>query len=188
MALENYRDLSRTGTDSNAGFQFEFFCEQCNRTWKSAFKPYRRGQLSALMYMVTHIFDDRGGVARAGSGIAEAGAGRAREKALDDAREQAAGLYHVCPKCAVPVCDSCWVPRENLCEKCDRNEAQRAAGLRDSPAAVSGTACPNCGTPSSGRFCAECGFDMASTHKSCPGCGAMCLRQARFCTDCGHGF
>jgi predicted amidophosphoribosyltransferase len=39
-----------------------------------------------------------------------------------------------------------------------------------------------------GRFCAECGFDMASTHKSCPGCGTMCARAARFCPDCGHGF
>ncbi|MGH8796605.1 MAG: double zinc ribbon domain-containing protein, partial [Caldimonas sp.] len=52
-----------------------------------------------------------------------------------------------------------------------------------------GPVCPNCQTPSQGgRFCHECGFDMASTHKSCPGCGATMARQARFCTDCGHGF
>ena len=49
--------------------------------------------------------------------------------------------------------------------------------------------CPNCQTPSQGgRFCHECGFDMASTHKSCPGCGSVMPRAARFCTDCGHGF
>jgi membrane protease subunit (stomatin/prohibitin family) len=64
---------------------------------------------------------------------------------------------------------------------------QNAAAHRDSQA--SSSACPNCRTPSSGgRFCGECGFDMASTHKSCPGCGTMVLRQARFCTDCGHSF
>lgn len=187
MALENFNDLSRTGTDDNAGFQFEFYCDHCNRTWKSPFKPYRRGQLSALLYMFTHVFDDRGGIARAGSGVAQAGAGRAREKALAEARELASGKYHTCPKCATPVCDSCWLPKENLCEQCDRAQNADAAN-RGGMAAVTGTACPNCGTPSIGRFCGECGFDMASTHKSCPGCGAMCLRQARFCTDCGHGF
>ena len=58
----------------------------------------------------------------------------------------------------------------------------------DAPAAV-GPVCPNCQVLSEGgRFCHECGFDMASTHKSCPGCGTTVSRQARFCPDCGHGF
>jgi membrane protease subunit (stomatin/prohibitin family) len=58
----------------------------------------------------------------------------------------------------------------------------------DAPPAA-GLSCPNCRSAhGGGRFCAECGFDLASTHKSCPDCGAMATRQARYCNDCGHGF
>ena len=68
---------------------------------------------------------------------------------------------------------------------CSAAAAQTTQETRQS----SGMYCPNCQTASQGgRFCHECGFDMASTHKSCPGCGATMPRQARFCTDCGHGF
>jgi hypothetical protein len=185
--LENYRDLSRPGTDTGAGFQFEFGCDQCGRKWKSPFKPYRTGQLAGLIYKFAFFFQDRGQVSRIASGAADAGTQRAREKALAEAQSQAAERYQKCPGCTQSVCTECWNERTGQCNACTAKESQ--AVVRAGGGTPGGqTACPNCGAAASGRFCAECGFDMASTHKSCPGCGVMCLRQARFCTDCGHAF
>jgi len=45
---DNYKDLSKN-SGVNAGFQFEFFCEQCNDTWRSPFVPYKRGQVSGWL-------------------------------------------------------------------------------------------------------------------------------------------
>lgn len=194
MGLSNYRDLSVGGTDADAGFQFEFSCQSCSRTWRSPFKPYRTGQLTSLLTRFAFLLPGRAQMAqRAGSGLAEMGSRGAREKALADAMVQAERLYHVCKSCDHAVCDDCWHEREGLCAECIERERATAGSHRSGAAAMqSATAapsCPNCRAPSSGgRFCAECGFDMASTHKSCPGCGAMQPRQARFCTDCGHGF
>ena len=85
------------------------------------------------------------------------------------------------------VGDECWREDSQQCVKCD---ASAAAGAQiENSSQASGMVCPSCQTTSQGgRFCHECGFDMASTHKSCPGCGSNMPRQARFCTDCGHGF
>jgi hypothetical protein len=75
-----------------------------------------------------------------------------------------------------------------MCTKC-RTTASQAVRYETPAVEAAAVVCPNCQTPSQGgRFCHECGFDMASTHKSCPACGATMMRQARFCTDCGHGF
>lgn len=195
MSLTNYQDVSKAGSDVNAGFQFEFYCGNCSRRWKSAYKPYRRGQLSGLIYKFAYFFDNHGSMSRASDAVAGAGAKRAREAALQEAIGLAEQRYNECPSCKKTVCEDCWNPRTQRCESCE-GKGEQPSGGRDSPAASSGggnagagLACPNCRAAfGGGRFCAECGFDMASTHKSCPGCGAMCTRAARFCPDCGHGF
>lgn len=189
MGLNNYRDVSSTSSDMGAGFQFEFFCESCGRTWRSAFKPYRKGQLSGILQRFMFMLPGRASMAsRAVGGLADLGARGARESALANAMTQAETRYTLCPGCAKAVCGDCWHERDGRCNECRTREAAET-GTSAAPAAASGPACPNCGIASSGgRFCAECGFDMASTHKSCPGCGVMLARQARFCTDCGHAF
>ncbi len=192
MSLENFRDISRQGSDTSAGFQFEFYCEQCSRKWKSPFKPYRRGQLAGLLMRLGYFFGDRGSMGRTSGQIATMGSDGAREKALQEAQDQAQTLYTRCPKCEQAVCEDDWNPRNKSCARCAGagNAAAASGSASGNAAAPSGAmSCPNCQTAfAGGRFCAECGFDMASTHKSCPGCGTMCLRQARFCTDCGHSF
>jgi len=45
---DNYNDLSQQ-SGVNAGFQFEFFCERCNDTWRADFVPYRSGQASGWL-------------------------------------------------------------------------------------------------------------------------------------------
>jgi hypothetical protein len=195
MSLSNYQDVSKVGSNVNAGFQFEFYCGNCSRKWKSPFRPYRRGQLSGLIYKFAYFLDGQGRMARASNAVSDAGEKRARESALQDAIELAEQRYVECPGCAKTVCEACWHPQSHLCEACERRGAHGGArhsaqgsGSEEATAA-GGLTCPNCQSAmGGGRFCAECGFDMASTHKSCPGCGAMCNRTARFCTDCGHGF
>lgn len=201
MTLNNYRDISRLGTDIGAGFQFEFRCSSCNSTWKSPLQPYRRGQLAGLVHKFAYFLGDRGSMGRLSSGVATSGEGRAKEKALQDAIELAEERYAMCPSCDKAVCEDCWNPGAQCCEECLKRGAPGGRGHhhhhRESPQAGAGGAaaavslrCPNCSAEQvdGGRFCSDCGFDMAATHKSCPTCGATCPRPARFCTDCGHGF
>lgn len=201
MTLTNYRDVSRLGSNVNAGFQFEFVCGSCSRTWKSPFEPYRRGQLAGLIYKFAYFLGDRGASFRVSNAVADAGTNRARDSALQEAIKLAEQRYTECPSCAKAVCEECWDPRAQVCAAC-AGKGGRSPGRTDSAytadtgsgraaaADVSaGLTCPNCSSAiGGGRFCPECGFDMASTHKSCPGCGMMCARAARFCPDCGHGF
>lgn len=199
MALTNYRDISRRGSDTRAGFQFEFSCARCSRTWKSPFKPYRKGQLAGLIYRLSHYIGGRGYAFNATSGIASVGENRAQQQALDEALEEAEQHYAECHGCQKIVCEKCWDAGEQMCSQCTTHEpgdgthvGAASGGERggaESAAVGAAQRCPNCGSGlGGGRFCAECGFDMAATHKTCPGCGTLCLRSARFCTDCGHGF
>ena len=199
MKLANYRDISPPPGDVRAGFQWEFVCDCCGETWKSPFKPYRVGQAAGILrrigfvfgefYKVGAVTDMLGKVTRAsGSSVESSGKG-AKEEALQEAIALAQDRHHRCGNCKSTVCDNCWDEARDLCTKCDKIAGLDGGASSQSSAGASTTACPNCQTPSQGgRFCHECGFDMASTHKSCPSCSATMPRQARFCTDCGHGF
>lgn len=195
MPMTNYRDLSTSASEVNAGFQFEFVCELTGRTWKSPFRPYRKGQVFGWLSRATTLFYQLYGVNRAAGYAAEAGMRGAKAEALAEAQEMALQHFRQCETCNKWVCLAAWDEDSGQCTQCSglRAGAQRgnySASYRedDSPAAA-GPVCPNCQTPSQGgRFCHECGFDMASTHKSCPSCGTTLPRQARFCTDCGHAF
>ncbi len=185
MSLSNYRDLSTSSTDLNAGFQFEFFCERCGSGHRTPFKPYRKGQVTGWLSRFAFMFADLQKASRATGAFADAGASSAKAAALEEARAQAAAHFRRCERCNKQVDTACWNEAAGRCSEC----AGRAAADTPAAHAQSGPSCPNCQVPSlGGRFCHECGFDMASTHKSCPACGVTVARQARFCTDCGHGF
>jgi hypothetical protein len=190
MALSNYRDISTSTSDVSAGFQFEFFCERCGETSRSAFRPYRTGRLTGWLSRFTFMFTDLHKASRATGAFADAGANEARAEALAEAVAAAAQAYERCERCRKWVGRECWNGNTGSCSDC-ASRAASGAGATAGYAAGSGggAVCPNCQTASEGgRFCHECGFDMASTHKSCPACGVTLPRQARFCTDCGHGF
>ena len=196
MTMTNYRDLSTGSGDAKPGFQFEFFCEVTGDTWKSPFQPYRRGQIFGLVSRLTFWFNQLYSAARVTDYLAGSGAGRAKEAAFAEAQALAAKRFTQCESCGKWVMNTHLDERTGRCGPCSgKGKSQGAFGQAyadDSGEADQGAAavvCPNCQTPSQGgRFCHECGFDMASTFKSCPGCGATLARQARFCTDCGHGF
>ncbi len=199
-ALTNYRDLSTNAGDVGAGFQFEFTCESCGDTWKSPFKPYRAGQAAGLFRRFGYIFNEFAKVStvtdavfkltRASNTTIEATGSKPKAEALEEAMASARQRYDQCKSCHTWVCANCYNESDQLCIKCEHSKGSGDAGsYGSSSGASSAMACANCQTPSQGgRFCHECGFDMASTHKSCPGCGATLSRQARFCGDCGHGF
>jgi hypothetical protein len=188
--LHNMRDLSTRGSSTGAGFQFEFYCQNCTHTWKSRFKPYRPGQLTALFGMFSSFLPGKVHLASRGvHAFADAHSRSAYDAALADAMQVAHTEFNVCPQCDEGVCNECWDGRKQQCNDCVAKYGAGGAATAAAATSAAGPKCPNCQTTSDGgRFCAECGFDMASTHKSCPGCGAMVGRQARFCTDCGHGF
>jgi ribosomal protein L32 len=193
MPMTNYRDLSSTVNDVNAGFQFEFYCELTGETWRSPFKPYRKGQLSGWLSRATVLFSGAYSAGRAAGFAAEGGAKAAKAEALAEAQELAAPHFRQCERCKKWVCLAAWIEDRGMCTGCVPQTAGRGARggsySGDASDAAGGPVCPNCETPSQGgRFCHECGFDMASTHKSCPGCGTTLARQARFCPDCGHAF
>lgn len=192
MAMTNYRDLSTLGSDAAAGFQFEFFCEVSGETWRSPFRPYRRGQLHGLLSQLTYWFNGLHGVGRAAGYAANAGMKNAKAEALAEALEMAASRFRQCPDCQKWVLPGAWDERGGHCVECAaraRGQTSLGGGGVEAGGAAASAVCPNCQTPSQGgRFCHECGFDMASAFKSCPSCGATLPRQARFCTDCGHGF
>ena len=193
MALDNYRDLSTSGNDVSAGFQFEFNCTKCSYRWKSPFQPYRLGQITGFLTRFAFIFTPMRNASRATGNFADIGSRGAREKALEEAKQKAQTLFTNCPSCKDAACGDCFSVRDGECRPCLEKASEQASQQQDlangRQREAKAHACPNCGTASDGgRFCPECGFDMASTHKSCPGCGAMASRQARFCTDCGHGY
>ncbi len=190
MAMTNYRDVSSAPSDLRAGFQFEFYCEECAQTWRSPFKPFRIGQATAWFQRFATIFYSLTAtrISRATDTFYDANllASKARAEAFAEAEALASQRYQRCKSCHRYVCADDWGREGRLCASCEAKEGGVAPGGAGHEA---GPVCPNCQTASQGgRFCPECGFDMASTHKSCPGCGATMPRQARFCTDCGHGF
>lgn len=187
--MNNFQDISSSSSDTSAGFQFEFRCEQCGSPWKSPFVPYRSGQISGFVALISRAMGISSKIGNATHSMANLRSTGAHEKALANAKALAAQRYHVCPDCRKTVDTACWSAGAGRCNICEQAESGAQAGGAGTAASSGGHACPNCQSATDGgRFCAECGYDMATTHKSCPGCGALHARQARFCTDCGHAF
>lgn len=193
MSLENYHDLSVGGADVGSGFQFQFYCQNCDRRWKSAFTPYRMGQITGLLMRFAFLFSDMRTAGRTTGNFADMGSGGAKQKALAEAMLRAESMYTECSRCRHAVCSDCFDSRQNACVACVAAEREDAALAQrqqsEQAAAQAALTCPSCQCrTSAGRFCSECGFDMASTHKTCPTCGTLAARSSRFCGDCGHAF
>ena len=187
--MNNIQDISSSSSDTSAGFQFEFRCEQCGSAWKSPYTAFRVGQISGLVALLSRVMGVSSKVGNATHSMANLRSSGAHAKALANAKALAAQHFHVCEECRKAVDAACWVAAEGRCIACVRQPAGSAAQDAGGSSESAGHACPNCQSATDGgRFCPECGYDMATTHKSCPGCGALHKRQARFCTDCGHAF
>lgn len=205
---DNYNDLSQQ-RGVNAGFQFEFYCERCNETWRTEFESYVGGQASGWLGKAAGIFGGvLGNVDDAVEGLAQSGWGKARDAAFKKAVEQAKNHFHRCAKCYQYVCDVCWNSSSGLCLNCAPDaeveiEAARAQGevyAAGEKAALEGIqrgkkmdvkrerqlVCPKCKTETHGaKFCPECGFKMA-VKGQCPKCSSEVAPGAKFCPECGE--
>lgn len=202
MPLKNFRDLSVGGSDIGSGFQYQFYCDRCERQWKTPFKPYRIGQLTGVFSRFSYLFSGLRSVGRASGHFSEYGARTARENAFAEAQAQAAGRFAKCPACSEELCSDCFDTEQQCCNACldqsvgaapprpGQRERAPATGLAGITGAASGTSgtCGQCNAPlTGGRFCGDCGFDTAAEHGTCVACAAPLVRHSRFCTHCGHG-
>ena len=187
MTVSMYQDRSSTSSDLEAGFQFQFDCALCGKRWLSDYKPYRTGRMTGRLSRFLFLFGNAGyDASQFANGLSDSRARGAHDAALAEAMQEAERRYVDCPQCRQTVCNDCFDSARNSCSACLDKKSTGAAAADGR--ATGAAQCPNCQTATSGRFCPECGFDMASTHKTCPGCGATVTRESRFCGDCGHGF
>ena len=205
---DNYNDVSRdSGVDS--GFQFEFYCERCNDTWRTDFVPYRSGQASGWLGKLSGVFGGvLGEVGNTVDGLAQAGWRNARDEAFKEAVSHAKEHFNRCARCNQYVCDTCWNPDSGLCMNCAPDvqaeiEAARVQGEiygAGEKAALEGIrvgkrrdvtqkkqlVCPQCGEANKGsKFCPSCGFKLA-VESHCRACGSTMQPNAKFCPECGE--
>ncbi len=204
---KNYNDHCKSqGVD--AGFQFEFYCERCSDTWRSAFVPYRSGQASGWLGKATGMFGGAlGSVGSAVEGLAEHGFGEARDEEFRKALDQAKEHFHRCAKCHSYVCNRCFNAEKGLCYNCapdvkveieaarSQGEIQGATEMATAEGVARGQkmdvkterqlVCPSCKAETHGaKFCPECGYKLVT-----PGvckCGAKLPAGAKFCPECGE--
>src|ERR1035437_9183371 len=184
---KNFADHSvQSGT--NAGFQFEFYCERCSDAWRAGFVPYRGGSAT--------------------DSLALAGYGKAHDAAFAAAIEQAKHHFHRCARCMKFACDTCWNNSKGLCRDCAPDaeveiDAARAEGevqtAREAALAEGQQrgqkidvkrdrqlVCPQCSAETHGaKFCPQCGVKLAVLSQ-CPKCAAEVAPGAKFCPECGE--
>lgn len=209
---ENYRDLcQQSGT--GAGFQFEFYCECCNDTWRSPFAPYLSGQASGWVQRASGLVGSLLGsigsdMDNAAQGLAQAGWGTARDTAFREAIAAAQGHFHRCARCHHYTCDRCWSVDSGLCRDCAPDIASEVQVARHSGTLEAATTqarnagaaladnwdvttphqltCPACGAEAhGGKFCPQCGHAL-SAPTNCAGCHAELPGNSRFCPECGR--
>jgi hypothetical protein len=209
----NYRELSNQwGT--GAGFQFEFYCQCCQDTWRSPFEPYRSGQASGWLReaggFVGNLFGSLGStIDDAAEGFARAGWGTSRDAAFKRAIGAAEARFHRCAHCHDYMCDKCWSTDTGLCVRCAPDvaaevqqarhsgtveaarEAARDVGIARAGQVDVGAShqlvCPECRTEAKGgKFCPQCGHAL-NVAANCTGCSTPLPSGSRFCPECGQG-
>lgn len=197
----NHRDES-----TDAGFQFEFFCDRCGNGYQTEFQPYTLGKVSNALDVANSLFGGRlGNAANAARNVRSAGWEKAHDNAFAEAVEEAKPHFHKCKRSGHWVDDDCWNFERNLCKECapdlqeEMSSIQMQAAVTDAREKANKvdyvsadqfkqdivTVCPHCGAKASGgKFCQECGKPLAA-EKLCKNCGAKMEAGAKFCAECG---
>lgn len=197
----NHNDLS-----TEAGFQFEFYCDCCNNGVKSTFeasstygkkkKTERFGGIaSGLGSLLGGRAGDLGWALERGSNIAgnrfegESPQWRKEhEAAFDRAQEEVRPQFRRCPACNKWVCADCWNEDEGLCTDCAPREASYVAKARNEAMRRNIDEAAEQATVWQGKIetrttvCPNCG-KPAGTGKFCNYCGTP-LGTNR-CPNCG---
>ena len=206
---DNFQDLSvKSGT--NAGFQFEFYCDRCHDKFRSDFVAFKSARVSGWFGKMAGAIGGGmlGEIGSAAESVVESGYGKAHDEALTAAIAQAEKHFHRCARCTHHFCNKCWNTDKGLCLGCAPSaeveiEAARASGevyAAGEKAALEGIqrgkkmdvkrdrqlVCPQCGAETNGaKFCPECGQPMA-VQRVCTQCAAKIPAGSKFCPECGQ--
>ena len=197
----NYNDLS-----TEAGFQFEFYCDCCGNGYKSSFmasstygqrqKSEKVGRLaSAFGNMLGGKASDLGWALERGSNFLNERLGdqspewrKEYERSFDAAQEEVRPKFRRCPACNKWVCADCWNDDEGLCTDCAPREASYVAQARNQAMRRNIDEAAETATVWQGKIetrttvCPKCG-KPAGTGKFCSSCGAPLGTQR--CPNCG---
>ena len=197
----NYNDLS-----TDAGFQFEFYCDHCGNGFKSTFhesQTYntrkKADRLSEGAGMLGGLFGGLAGslgsavergIDAVGSGFDQQGLQwrKEQERAFDEAQQEVRPYFRKCPACSQWVCDDCWNEDEGLCISCAPRESTYVAQARNQAMRNNIDAAAETATVWHGKLetrttvCPQCG-KPAGTGKFCNHCGAPLGMNK--CPNCG---
>lgn len=197
----NYTDLS-----TDAGFQFEFFCDCCGNGYKSTFVESttygKRTKSERFGRMVSNIGNFIGGKANDLGWALERGSDylnsrldnqspewrKEYEDAFDKAQEEVRSQFKKCPSCNKWVCSDCWNEDENLCTECAPREASYVAKARSSAMQRNIDEAAETAKVWNGKLetqvtiCPSCG-KPAGNGKFCNSCGASMEKSK--CPKCG---
>jgi hypothetical protein len=201
---DNYTDHS-----TEAGFQFEFFCERCGNGYKSGFKANPLGMGAKVARGLGGILGGR--FYNAGYGadqLHDMTESAAKDKALQAAVTEVAPLFNQCHRCGQWVCkEICWNTEFNMCVN-DAPKVEQEIGVMQSQARLEQlktkveaadwtgdinaeqkqrALCPHCGAEASpsGKFCENCGQKL-TIPVVCAKCGTESERGTKFCPECGN--
>jgi len=201
---DNYSDRS-----SEAGYQFEFFCERCGNGYKSGFQPSALGIGTKVMRGLGGMLGGGlGNASYAGDQVKDLTESQAKDKALQQAVQQVAPLFNQCHRCGQWVCkEICWNDEAGLCvndapklgQELGAMQAQaQLQQVQEKVQQVDWTTdmnverrqvarCPNCQAEAepSAKFCGSCGQAL-SMPVTCGRCGTESPRGTKFCPECGN--
>lgn len=185
----NYNDLS-----TEAGFQFEFFCDCCGNGFKSTFvksstygqkaKGERFGRMaSSLGGFLGGKASDLGWALERGSDVINSKFGgespqwrQEYEQAFDNAQAEVKPEFKKCPACNKWVCADCWNEDEGLCTDCAPREASYVAQAHSRAMQRNIDEAAETATVWKGK--------LESQTTVCPSCGKP-SGSGKFCNHCG---
>ena len=194
----NYNDLS-----TDAGFQFEFYCDVCGNGYKSTFQPSTTYGAKRTTEKAKGLFGGLlGGVAgdlgnMVERGFDAIGSGfdsqspqwrQEQERAFDAAQAEVRSHFRKCPACNMWVCSDCWNEDEGLCTSCAPRESAYVAQARNQAMRNNIDAAAETATVWHGELetrttvCPSCG-KPAGTGKFCNHCGSPLAVNK--CPNCG---
>lgn len=185
----NFNDMS-----TEAGFQFEFYCDCCGNGVKSTFKPSttygKRKKTEGFGRMASSLGSFLGGKVGELGWALENGSNivgdrlndmspqwrKEQESAFDSAQEEVRGMFSKCPSCNKWVCEDCWNEEEGLCTECAPREASYVAKAKSRAMQRNIDEAADSAVVWQGK--------IESRTTICPACGKK-AGNGKFCNYCG---
>ena len=104
---------------TDAGFQFEFFCDRCGNGYQTHFESSTTGTISNALDVASSLFGGiLGNAASAAHSVHSAAWEKAKDAAFERAIAEAKPNFHKCKRCGHWVDGDCWNDSRSLCKEC----------------------------------------------------------------------